>query len=182
MRLEAKDLRVRPMSAADIEFVVEIAKMLPEAPQWAHAVYRKTIEPNQTPARIALVAEVAAMQTIVGFAIAQLISPDAELESIAVTRNAQGCGVGRRIFLELVERLRQERVTVVNLEVRASNAKAIGFYDGRGFRESGRRPRYYSHPEEDAVLMSLDLADIRAEQVAEKGKICGTLRKNSLGG
>jgi ribosomal-protein-alanine N-acetyltransferase len=44
------------------------------------------------------------------------------------------------------------------LEVRASNQAALGFYRGQGFRETGRRPRYYADPEEDAVLMLLNLA------------------------
>ena len=43
----------------------------------------------------------------------------------------------------------------VHLEVRPTNAKAIALYESLGFRETGRRPRYYG--DEDAVLMTLNL-------------------------
>ena len=43
----------------------------------------------------------------------------------------------------------------VHLEVRPSNAAAVALYESLGFRETGRRPRYYG--DEDAVLMTLNL-------------------------
>ena len=39
------------------------------------------------------------------------------------------------------------------LEVRASNAPAIALYEGGGFVTIGRRPRYYTHPIEDALIL-----------------------------
>ena len=43
----------------------------------------------------------------------------------------------------------------VHLEVRPTNVEAIVLYESLGFRETGRRPRYYG--DEDAVLMTLNL-------------------------
>ena len=43
----------------------------------------------------------------------------------------------------------------VHLEVRPTNVAAIAFYESLGFKETGRRPRYYG--DEDAVLMTLNL-------------------------
>jgi ribosomal-protein-alanine N-acetyltransferase len=43
----------------------------------------------------------------------------------------------------------------VHLEVRPTNVEAIALYESLGFRETGRRPRYYG--DEDAVLMTLNL-------------------------
>jgi ribosomal-protein-alanine N-acetyltransferase len=57
----------------------------------------------------------------------------------------------------LLEELRTEEVCQLILEVRASNRAALGFYGALGFKETGRRPRYYIDPEEDAVLMGLRL-------------------------
>jgi ribosomal-protein-alanine N-acetyltransferase len=93
----------------------------------------------------------------VGFLVAGLVPPEAELETIAVSGALQGQGIGKLLLLELVEKLRGDGINVVHLEVRASNDRALGFYRAMGFRESGRRPRYYADPEEDAVLMALDL-------------------------
>jgi ribosomal-protein-alanine N-acetyltransferase len=46
----------------------------------------------------------------------------------------------------------------VHLEVRPTNVEAIALYESLGFRETGRRPRYYG--DEDAVLMTLNLVEL----------------------
>jgi [ribosomal protein S18]-alanine N-acetyltransferase len=46
----------------------------------------------------------------------------------------------------------------VHLEVRPTNVEAIALYESLGFRETGRRPRYYG--DEDALLMTLNLDEI----------------------
>jgi ribosomal-protein-alanine N-acetyltransferase len=57
----------------------------------------------------------------------------------------------------MVEELKAAGASEFILEVRASNEQARGFYRSLGWRENGRRPRYYTDPEEDAVLMSGEL-------------------------
>lgn len=151
----AEQIRIRPMCAVDLESVQAIARTLPEAPQWPDASYRKAIAHDGLPSRVALVAEDTTTGAIVGFVVAQVIPPDAELETIAVAKNAQAQGVGRKMFVELADRLRAQNIASLHLEVRISNAKTLGFYQRLGFRQIGRRPRYYAHPIEDAVLMTL---------------------------
>lgn len=51
----------------------------------------------------------------------------------------------------------------VLLEVRASNQPALALYASMGFQRVGLRKRYYSNPEEDAVLMTLPLRAGSAE-------------------
>jgi ribosomal-protein-alanine N-acetyltransferase len=46
----------------------------------------------------------------------------------------------------------------VHLEVRPTNVEAIALYESLGFRETGRRPRYYG--DEDALLMTRKLDEI----------------------
>ena len=48
--------------------------------------------------------------------------------------------------------------TVCYLEVRESNTAARTLYESLGFVQTGYRPRYYSQPEEAAVLMTAQLA------------------------
>jgi ribosomal-protein-alanine N-acetyltransferase len=92
---------------------------------------------------------------VAGFAVASLLPPQAELESIAVALAAQRQGLARRLFAVLADELQAAQVTEVLLEVRASNQPALGLYQRLGFAETGRRPRYYHDPVEDAVLMHL---------------------------
>ena len=51
------------------------------------------------------------------------------------------------------------------LEVRASNQEALTLYHGLGFQETARRTRYYTHPDEDAVLM--DMAPLQLGTLCE---------------
>jgi ribosomal-protein-alanine N-acetyltransferase len=114
--------------------------------------------------RIALVAILAGSGEVIGFAVAGLVPPEAELENIAVAREVQRRGIARQLLSELVRELkiprepRQAGIGTLHLEVRASNSAAIGLYNSIGFTESGHRPRYYSDPVEDAVLMTFKLS------------------------
>jgi ribosomal-protein-alanine N-acetyltransferase len=94
---------------------------------------------------------------VLGFLIASLLPPQAELETIAVAAEGQRRGVGENLFWAMVDDLKAEGASEAMLEVRASNLRAIGFYRVLGWSETGRRPRYYADPEEDAVLMGLRL-------------------------
>jgi ribosomal-protein-alanine N-acetyltransferase len=94
---------------------------------------------------------------VVGFTVASLLPPEAELETIAVASTAQRHGLARRLFVELAAKLVAAQITEVFLEVRASNQPALGLYRRLGFTETGRRVRYYHDPVEDAVLMRLRL-------------------------
>jgi len=146
------------MSEADLDRVLEIGESLPEAPHWKASAYVAAMNPLQIPRRIALVAVERESDALAGFLVAGMVAAEAALETIAVAAEAQRRGVGGRLLRALLEELRAEQVTELILEVRASNRAALGFYRAQGFKETGRRPRYYADPEEDAVLMGLNLA------------------------
>lgn len=147
--------RVRPMEAADLERVQAIAMELEQAPRWHEAAYRELVDPGEGPPRVALVAEVAG--ELVGFAVASVVEPEAELESIGVAEGWQRRGIGLELFAGIEAALRQDGVHRVALEVRASNEPALGLYRRLGFEDVGRRPGYYADPVEDARVMRKDL-------------------------
>lgn len=149
-------VRVRPMMAMDVDRVVEIAAGLVEAPHWPPRTYLDALKLGSGPGeRIALVAQVAGEGTVVGFAMARLIPPEAELETIGVAAEWQRRGVGRILLEALKGGLRVAKINKIFLEVRASNSRAQSLYRSLGFVETGRRPCYYTDPVEDAQLMSL---------------------------
>jgi [ribosomal protein S18]-alanine N-acetyltransferase len=164
MNFAPQAVEIRPLEAQDFEQILSVAEMVEEAPRWSRAQYEDLLPgphvfPEQSRrARIALIAHDARTGEILGFAVAGLLPPEAELESIAVSENARRRSIGRRLLATLVTSLRAEGITALHLEVRASNAAAIRFYLAQNFNQSGVRPRYYSDPEEDAVLMTLRLA------------------------
>ena len=155
------EIEIRRMTASDQAGVMEIATGLPDAPHWPQSAYANALNPGSTPRRIALVIVSAAADAtpsaLLGFTVASLLPPQAELETIAVTPASQRRGLGRQLFFALAGELAEEGARDLALEVRASNRAALGFYRSLGFSETGRRPRYYTDPVEDAVLMSLAL-------------------------
>ncbi len=160
-------VRIRPMTRAALDRVTDIARSLSYAPHWPPKVYQGALDPAHRPQRIALVAENPG-GLVAGFAIASLIPPQAELESIAVAPEAQRKGIALDLFRVLSTYLQAAKVTEVILEVRASNLPALALYRRLGFAQSGRRPRYYADPEEDAILLSRPLES--AGLLSEEGK------------
>ena len=159
--MNAGGLQVRAMLAVDLEPVLALAEGLLEAPHWTEATWRAVLDPRCSPRRLALVAAEPEAGTVLGFLVASLLPPQAELEAIAVAATAQRQGVGRRLFAVLAAELRSADVEDVWLEVRASNLAAQSFYRSLGFAETGRRLGYYADPIEDAILMGLSLAEMR---------------------
>jgi ribosomal-protein-alanine N-acetyltransferase len=148
------ELRIRRMTAADLDRAMEIARGLKDAPQWRASAYMAAVDAEGVPRRIAVVADEAQIG-VVGFAVASVVAPEGELETIAVAAEGQRRGIGGRLFAVLAEELSMAGVTDVHLEVRGSNAAALAFYRALGFREMGRRVRYYTEPVEDALLLGL---------------------------
>jgi [ribosomal protein S18]-alanine N-acetyltransferase len=149
----AESVCVRAMVEEDLDRVIGIAASLPTAPQWARSVYEAAIVAAGALRRIALVAEVGG--ALVGFAVASMVGPQAELESIAVAGEAQGRGTGTALLAGLIRELRLAGAGELELEVRESNRTAADFYARAGFHEVGRRRGYYHDPVEDAVLLRL---------------------------
>lgn len=171
MNISTGGVTVRRMIAADGGWARELADASPQMPHWPEAVWAAAIDPQATPRRVALVAEGAQSDSAgsvlsqesqpglrrYGFAVASLLPPQAELETIVVAPEFRGQGLGRLLYSALAVELRKLHVTEILLEVRASNHAALGLYRSLGFVESGRRKGYYADPVEDALLMRLPL-------------------------
>ena len=150
--MSALDVRIRHMGSEDVPRALEIANSLGEAPHWTQDVYIHALDRASSPARIALVAE-HPNAGVLGFLVTVMVPPQAELETIAVSKLAHRQGIGSRLFAELLGIMKERQVTEVMLEVRESNHSARSFYGWLGFAQTGRRNGYYSDPKEDAILL-----------------------------
>jgi ribosomal-protein-alanine N-acetyltransferase len=156
-----EEFSIRAMSESDLGAVLALERQSEAAPHWSESEYLICIQPDNqsTLKRIAMVAEVGG--EVAGFVIVRLVggfgSADAELESIIVSADWRRRGLGLLLLLESARRAKEQRASRLDLEVRASNAAAVGLYRRAGFRETGIRRGYYRDPEEDAVLMSVSL-------------------------
>ncbi len=91
---------------------------------------------------------------LVGYAALEWVLDEGSLTDIAVLKNQRGQGIGKLLMNELVKAAMEQKLQFVTLEVRESNIPAISLYKSYGFEDVGKRPRYYSSPTEDAVLMT----------------------------
>lgn len=152
-------VKIRSMTAADIDAVMAIAASLDAAPHWPRAAYQTALDPAAIPQRIALVAEASA--TVIGFIIASLIPPQAELETIAITPSHQRNKAGSALFRGLVRELESRQAKEITLEVRASNLAAQAFYRSQSLHTITKRKGYYADNGEDAVILRAILSLLR---------------------
>jgi len=90
---------------------------------------------------------------LAGYVGSQSVMGEADMMNLAVSPLYRRQGVGEHLVKALVQRLRENAVSCLTLEVRASNDSAIHLYDKLGFVQVGRRPGYYSNPKEDALIL-----------------------------
>ena len=94
-------------------------------------------------------------KNILGYAFFSVIGTDSHLLNITVSKNYQGRGHGKRILGQVLFQSKVLGATIIFLEVRESNYKAIDFYEKFGFKRDAIRYNYYDgNPREDALLMS----------------------------
>ncbi|TQS46677.1 ribosomal protein S18-alanine N-acetyltransferase [Cryptosporangium phraense] len=95
---------------------------------------------------------------VIGYAGLCVYGPeDAWVQNIAVRRDRQGAGLGRKMLDELLEEAVRRGARQVLLEVRADNAPAQRLYARRGFEAIGLRRGYYQPSNTDAVVMRWEM-------------------------
>ena len=90
---------------------------------------------------------------VVGYVGSQSVMGWADMMNIAVSPEYRRQGIAQALVERLEAALRQNDVTCLTLEVRASNAPAQALYSKLGFHQVGRRPNYYRNPKEDALIL-----------------------------
>ncbi len=94
--------------------------------------------------------------SVIGFAGLWLMVDEAHITTIAVHPDFRGKGLGELELATLIQTAYKINAQRVTLEVRISNYIAQSLYRKYGFREEGKRPRYYSDNQEDALIMSTE--------------------------
>jgi ribosomal-protein-alanine N-acetyltransferase len=88
----------------------------------------------------------------------RIAADEMHLMNLTVAPPAQGRGLGRFLLGLVLDLAARRGCRTALLEVREGNARALGLYRTAGFSLQGRRPAYYSHPREDALLLVRSLA------------------------
>jgi [ribosomal protein S18]-alanine N-acetyltransferase len=145
---ESSTITVRRMFASDVPSVLSILRESPEASIWSEESLLESASRG-----LAWTAELNGH--LAGILIGRVAADEFEILNLAVGKECRRRGVATKLVGAAVESVGMEGARQSYLEVRASNEGAIALYAGMGFRVCGRRPNYYSHPTEDAVLLVL---------------------------
>lgn len=141
-------LEIRDAAPDDLAAVVAIERASFGDP-WSEASFRGLLRAERSRFRVAT----RGGGGVVGYAIALRVGDEAELANLAVDPTARRGGIGAVLLDDLLASTDAAPGATVYLEVRASNEPAQALYRSRGFEAVGRRKRYYTRPDEDAVVM-----------------------------
>ena len=92
------------------------------------------------------------LTSVVGFLVTRRTAPgEREILNLAVDAQHRRQGIARALLKHALDRAHADWY----LEVRQSNAAAIGLYHSLGFEQVVLRPGYYSEPAESGIVMKL---------------------------
>ena len=89
-----------------------------------------------------------------GYLIYWLVAEEMHIMNLAVDPKYRRQGIARALLTDGLSRARAQGAEVAWLEVRPSNQAAQALYESFGFKNVGRRPRYYADNQEDALLLA----------------------------
>lgn len=149
-----KKVRIVPMTADHLDDLAEIERICFTTP-WSRKMLAEELENDCAAFLVALDEE----DEVVGYAGLLVMSGEGYITNVAVRPEVRRQGVASQLLDVFIRFAEGNRLEFLTLEVRASNYAAITLYGSRGFRSEGRRPNYYEHPKEDAIIMTRRFTD-----------------------
>ena len=140
---------IAPLQPRDLEAIVAIEETI--ASPWSAEQWRREFE---LPYSWGFAARRAGQAAVAGYILGWTIADEAEIHKVAVAAAARRLGVGSALLAHALRLLHQQGIRRCFLELRATNLAARRLYANHGFQETGRRKKYYSEPDEDAVIMA----------------------------
>ena len=138
------------MQAQHIAVLAQLEQQCFSSP-WSDAALREELD---NPLALFLVA-CADDGQVAGYVGLHLIAPEAFMDNLAVFPAFRRRGVARTLLQAVRQHAAERGISRIALEVRRSNLAAQNLYISLGYVQDGVRPRFYEHPQEDALLFSL---------------------------
>lgn len=85
------------------------------------------------------------------------VAGEGQVTNVATHPDYRRRGLAAAVLDAMLREARARALFEVTLEVRESNVGAIALYEKFGFVTVGKRPRFYTHPTETALIMALAL-------------------------
>jgi len=147
---------------ADLDGIQEVDRLSFPSP-WTRAMYEEELRHAGTAFIIVLRSGVA---PVAGYCSYRLVAGELQVNNVAVRPEHRGKGYGRALVESALDHGRAAGALTALLEVRRSNLAAQRLYLSLGFVQVGERLRYYSHPEEDALVLARDVRNLGPDPAA----------------
>nr|WP_228056601.1 ribosomal protein S18-alanine N-acetyltransferase [Microcoleus sp. LEGE 07076] len=118
--------------------------------------------------------------TLIGVGCLWAILEEAHIIMLAIHPQFQRQGLGQALLWALLKSACDRQLERATLEVRDSNLAAVSLYKKFGFKEAGRRKRYYEDTGEDALVMwrsGLEKPEFQRYLTVEKAEMCDRLHQ-----
>lgn len=142
---------IRPMETGDLDAVAELEAENFSVP-WGREDFRRYLGGT-----CGCFLAAGNQNALSGYIGAIYTETEADITNVSVRKTCEGKGIGTALIEALQTKLKQKGIRRIFLEVRKSNGRAIRLYQKKGFRPVGERKRYYSRPDEDAIVMMCEL-------------------------
>ena len=156
---DSLDWRVFSFSSGDLNDVVAIEQQSFTSP-WTRAMFEAELQGNPFGRFLGAFhrSEGHPAKRLLGYICYWVVFDELRLMNLAVRPECRRRGIASHLVRHALEEGTGQGTTRALLEVRASNHLAQTLYETFGFRQYGRRRSYYTNPDEDAILMQLQLA------------------------
>jgi len=156
--LAAVNLKIRRMTAADLDQVVEIDSLSFSLP-WPKSSFEYELKNPVSRLWVAEIEDPAPGSKIAGIICLWVIENEGHIATFAIHPDYRRLGLGAFMLANSLFEASREGVELVYLEVRRSNLAAMRMYHDFGFEMTGVRAGYYSDNHEDALMMTLAKID-----------------------
>jgi ribosomal-protein-alanine N-acetyltransferase len=143
---------IRRLGLQDVDRIFEIEQLAYPFP-WTRGIFEDCLRAGYASFGLQIGKDLA------GYTIFNWAAGEAHLLNLCIHPDWQHRGYGSLLLEYAIGHVAALEIKSIFLEVRASNRRAAGLYQNRGFRVIGRRPLYYQAGEsrEDATVMLLKL-------------------------
>ncbi len=160
---------LREMRWWDIDPVLRLEHELFPEDAWSAGMFWSELAHARGPraTRRYVVAESPETGRVVGYAGLAAAGDLADVQTIGVTRDHWGGGLGSELLTDLLKHATAFECAEVLLEVRVDNTRAQKLYERFGFEPIGFRRGYYQPGNIDALVMRLHVQEPAPEHVPE---------------
>ena len=143
---------IRPMLISDLEVILEIERISFATP-WSLESFKAELKDNEYARYLCLELD----GLVIGYMGLWFILDEGHITNIAIAPNYRGQHWGEFLMRSVMEKMMNQGMERMTLEVRVSNSQALSLYTRLGFTTAGVRRGYYADTGEDAIIMWAEL-------------------------